>query len=866
MKIVFILVLCCDFFSIRAAHIVGGEMTYEYLGPGAASNTSIYRITLKLFRDQLTTGAPMPVDVSIGVFNNDNGQQIPSPEPQNVYFTVPRKAESSVKVNPFPGCITNPPTLNYNVGIYELTITLPNNLKGYSAAYQTCCRVNPLVNVYNSQGVGGTGSTYSCNIPPVQDKSPTFVASIDALCRKKQFTLFFSASDADGDSLVYEFAPAYNGGAAPNSTNINPAPPPYGSVSYINNFTYQTPLGDEASIDPSTGIISGIAPEIGKYVVCVNVKSYRGGKLIGEHRKDFIVNVTDCDFAGVQLDPRGVSCDGFNVSFRNYNNSPLNKTYFWTFGDPASGTEDTSTLKEPVHVYSDTGVFVYKLVVNKGEQCSDSATQIMRVYPGFFPKLNKTGRCINSPIRFTDQTTTNYGVVDSWRWDFGDPASTADTSRNRNPTYTYSALGDFTVQLTVTNSKGCVKTLRDTISIVDKPTFAITPDTLICSIDSLQLTSSGIGTINWSPAYNISNPAAFNPIVYPKVTTTYTATLTETPGCVNSQSVTVNVVDKVTLNAGGDTTICQTDSARLAISSDALHYRWTPAGAIVSDTAKSPIVFPSATTIYNVSANIGKCTASGTKTVNVVPYPQANAGNDTTICFPGTVQLIASGGSVYLWSPPNFLSDPGIYNPISTPGQSIKYTVAVSDNKGCPKPAFASITINVDQIIADAGPRDTIVVQSQPLQLKGSGAETFLWLPPTGLNNNTSATPVAVLQQNQQYVLTAQSAAGCSDTDTIDVIVYKVKPGLYVPNAFTPNGDGLNDIFTPRAIGMKSIKYFRVYDRRGKLIFSTDRMNRGWDGTFKGKPQDSQVYVWIADGEDYQGGHIFQKGTITLIR
>jgi gliding motility-associated-like protein len=192
--------------------------------------------------------------------------------------------------------------------------------------------------------------------------------------------------------------------------------------------------------------------------------------------------------------------------------------------------------------------------------------------------------------------------------------------------------------------------------------------------------------------------------------------------------------------------------------------------------------------------------------------------------------------------------------------------VAVGDTKGCPKPAFAAITINVEKVLADAGPRDTIVVQSQPLQLNATGAETFLWLPPTGLNNSTAANPIAILQKNQQYVLQAQSAAGCSGTDTIDVIVYKVKPGLYVPNAFTPNGDGLNDIFTPVAIGMKSLKYFSVYDRRGTVIFSTTQMNKGWDGTYKGKPQDSQVFVWIVDGQDYQGGNIFQKGTVTLIR
>ena len=79
--------------------------------------------------------------------------------------------------------------------------------------------------------------------------------------------------------MLYSFAPAYNGGATQNSGNVNPAPPSYGSVDYINGFTSETPLGDKATIDPQTGIISGIAPEVGKYVVCVAVISYQNGVL-----------------------------------------------------------------------------------------------------------------------------------------------------------------------------------------------------------------------------------------------------------------------------------------------------------------------------------------------------------------------------------------------------------------------------------------------------------------------------------------------------------------------------------------------------------------------------------------------------------
>lgn len=858
-SLVVLIVIPCE-----AKHIIGGEMTYNYIGKGASANTSKYLITLKLFRDENCVGcALMPVNVFIGIFNNDNSSQFPG---IGQYFDVPKSDEQPITVNPFPTCIVNPPILNYHVATYLLTVDLPDNSKGYTASYQTCCRVSPLNNVNTNLG-NGTGSTYTCSIPATQDNSAQFSTNIDAICGGKPFTLQFNATDSDGDSLVYAFSDAYDGGSFQNSGNGNPSPPPYNSVPYIGGYTANTPLGNLATINRQTGMISGIAPDVGRYVVGVSVFSYRNGILLNEHRKDFIVNVTNCDFAGAKLDPKPVSCDGFSVSFSNDDFSPLNKTFYWVFEDPASGTADTSTLKSPTHIYSDTGVFVYKLIVNRGDQCSDSATQIVKVYPGFFPDFAIDGKCKNSPIQFIDQSKTNYGIVNSWSWNFGDPNATNDSSHLQNPFYTYPNAGNYPVKLSVTSSKGCNKNITDTITIIEKPVFSVTNDTLICFIDTLQLNAVGTGAVFWTPNYNISNQNIPNPLVSPKISTTYLATLVESPGCVATDSVRVNVVDNVSLNPLNDTTICLTDTAMLHVISNGLHYIWTPSNTINSDTAKNPLVNPLVNTKYHVIASIGKCNSSTDVVVNVAPYPKANAGKDTAICFPNSYQLVASGGSIYLWSPSAFLNNAAIPNPITTPSHSIRYVVKVNDVLGCPKPAFDTVLITVEKVLADAGPRDTIIVVNQPLQLQGTGAgESFVWTPSFGLSNAGIPNPVAVLADNQQYILKVTSQAGCTDSDTIDVIVYKVKPGIFVPNSFTPNGDGLNDIFKPILIGMKSLNYFRVYNRAGQLMFSTNIQNKGWDGTFKGAPQDPAVFVWTVEGVDYQGKTIMEKGSVMLIR
>ncbi|MEO7802406.1 MAG: PKD domain-containing protein [Ginsengibacter sp.] len=850
--------------SLLASHITGGEMTYTYLGPGSAPKSKKYNIILKLFRDSHTTGAAMPNEVYIGIFDNDSDVQFPG---ANKPFVVNKMSENAVPVNGFPPCLNNAPDLDYTVGSYSLTIELPDKEEGYTATYQTCCRVNPLENVFNADGNGGTGGTYSCLIPPLEDSSPAFAATVDLLCQGRDFTLNFSATDDDADELVYSFVPAYDGGAARNANNINPASPGYRSVSYINGYTATTPLGSLVTLNSKTGIISGIAPGLGQYVVCVAVKSYRDGKYIGEHRKDLIVTIGDCDFAGAQLNPKPVSCDGFSVAFRNDNNSSLNKTFLWDFGDPNSGALNTSTEATPTHVFSDTGVFVYKLIVNNGDPCSDEKTQTIKVYPGFNPGFTTAGRCKTSPIRFSDTSKTRYGSIDTWHWDFDDPSAIDDTSNIKAPSYIYSQSGDYNVTFSVTNSKGCVGVVTKTVTVNDQPDFAIPNDTLICSVDTLRLQGSGDGIFSWSPVYNINDVGSATPLVSPDVPTTYIASFSDAYGCKGTDSVLVDVVSKVSLSTGKDTIICAGDQTPISINSNALSYSWTPVESLNNTTDKSPIASPFATTTYNVVGTIGKCQATDDITIKAAPYPQASAGIDSILCIGETIQLNASGGSIYTWSPALYLNNQSIANPFAKPASTITYVVTVGDVLGCPKTVSDSVTVSVLNIVADAGPRDTSVVIGQPLQLSGTGGTTYLWTPTTGLSNFNIANPTALISDNQQYILKVQEAT-CTDTDTINIVVYKVDAGLYVPNAFTPNRNGLNDLFRPIPLGIKSITNFKVFSRWGQLVYASKLTGEtlGWDGTFKGKPQDSGTYVWIAEAVDYLDRKIVRKGSVMLIR
>jgi PKD repeat protein len=225
-------------------------------------------------------------------------------------------------------------------------------------------------------------------------------------------------------------------------------------VPYSSSYNESFPLGTGVTIDPKTGLMCGIAPPAGIYVVTVCVTEWRKGVPIATQRKDLQIKVGDCNIADAALKSEYLSCDGFTYTFGNEAPaSPLIKTYFWDFGD---GT--TSTEPMPSHTYADTGTYTFRLVINRNDECSDSAVSRIKVYPGFFPGFTITGICMNKPTQFLDTTKTKYGVIDTWSWDFGDLSATSDISGEQNPVYTYIQTGVKNVRFIVTNSKGCIDT------------------------------------------------------------------------------------------------------------------------------------------------------------------------------------------------------------------------------------------------------------------------------------------------------------------------------------------------------------------------------------------------------------------------
>ena len=858
--------------STDAAHIKGGFFSYQYLGPGTNNPSFLkYKVTLTVYMICSATAGQISDPINFTIFNGGTNAFI-----QNVSVGI--KSDFLLNKTFDEPCITgNQAKCYYRVIVYELaSIELAPLANGYIFAYQRCCRIAGIQNVVNS---GTVGNTFDIKIPGTSqnaqtNSSPLFpVNDTVVVCSNSSFQYSFQATDADpGDSLSYEFCNAVEGADQTNSAPPTAANPPYFSVPYQLPFNGTKPMGPNVSINPVTGLISGVAPGIsGEFVVSVCVKEYKSGVLIGTTRKELHVEVGNCQPITPQLQPLYLTCDGMSFVFSNtapFN--PLVTSYFWDFG-VTTAISDTSTLASPPFDYPDTGIYIIKLIVNKGQPCTDSVTSIVKVYPGFFPGFEFSGSCFTNPFQFTDTTNTRYGVVDSWKWNFGDASTLADTSRIQNPQWTYNAPGQKNVQLIVTNSKGCVDTAQVVVDVLDKPVIALAfRDTLICIPDNVELNASGTGVFNWTPMVNIANPNTPNPTVSPTTDTWYVANLNDN-GCVNKDSVHVRVVTGVNISARADTTICLTDAVQLDANTNGLIFQWSPALTLDNPSIRNPTARPTAqSTTYTLLASIGSCSNSDDVIINTVPYPIADAGAPQIICYNSSAKLNAThDGDSIAWTPSLYLDDPTIVNPVSTPPRTTSYIFTVWARDGCPKPVSDTVLVTVrPKVLASAG-SDTTVIVGQPLQFNGSGGVTYSWSPSSFLSDPNIPNPVGIYPSDIDsisYQLLVRDSIGCADSATVKVYVWKTNPYIFVPTAFTPNNDGKNDVIRPIAVGVQKINYFSVYNRWGQLLFTTSANKHGWDGRVGGRLQNTGVFVWMVSAIDYLGRPIFLKGTVTLIR
>lgn len=303
-------------------------------------------------------------------------------------------------------------------------------------------------------------------------------------------------------------------------------------------------------------------------------------------------------------------------------------------------------------------------------------------------------------------------------------------------------------------------------------------------------------------------------------------------------------------------------------------YTWTVEGVIQSGTGNQLNVSWNNTGVFLVT--VQEHSPEGcdgdlrSGLVYVEPPAKANAGPDMVVCFGSSVQLNGSGGTHYTWSPATWLSDDHIADPVAgiPVAGNYNYILNLSGANSCPSSASDTVTITVLPEAKVFAGNDTTAGVNQPLPLhatdvNNTGFTSYSWSPALGLNDWLQQSPVAILDRDVTYTVTASEPHGCTATDVVTVRVSRLAE-IYVPSAFAPNG--INKLLHALPAGIREFRYFAIYNRYGQLVFKTSNPAEGWDGKYKGIAQNSAGFVWMAEGVSYSGKVISRKGNVVLLR
>lgn len=660
-----LLVFAC--LPAKATHIVGGVLNYRYTG------SDNYEFTLYVYRDCKNGLAPFDDPAMIQVSLGDNTEY-------NEYFVNISTNSDTLSAHVDDPCVTVQPDVCVEFVKYIFTLNLPANPLGYIVSYSRCCRNNSILNLTRGSSGDGQneidwGATYTIKIPggtqAIQNSSPVFKNFPPVgICANKPIIFDHSASDADGDSLVYRLCTPYDGATKFNPNNLSPffvyQQPPYPNVLFQPPFGLPNLMGGiPLSIDPHTGLLTGTPTIIGQFVVGVCVDEYRNGQLLTTTIRDFQYNVTDCGLKVItSFFAPSVLCNTYTVNFTNQSSGA--STYKWYFGDG-----DSSTLANPTHTYADTGHYKVTLISNPGQICFSTYSQVVSIQVKRVDAAFKVSDSLclgrGDTIKFTDQSTDLFNI-NHWSWTF----STGKTDSSKNSYIVYDGnASSVTATLSVTSINGCSSTISKTISLGKKPAYTLPPSLSVCKGAKVQLplSISGNNTFSWSPATGLNSTTLQNPTATVNGPIRYYVTIRSVSGndtCVQRDSISLLVNDSITasISPKNPTLTCSGNSVLLSVSTNPLGGRpeWSNSSAFTTildtNTTFLATVSGQSQTFYVRVSNNNGCSSIDSTTVSLGDsIPRINLADTLYVCR-DSVHLTAAVplNSVVTWSThPDFI-------------------------------------------------------------------------------------------------------------------------------------------------------------------------------------------------------------------
>ncbi len=525
--------------------------------------------------------------------------------------------------------------------------------------------------------------------------------------------------------------------------------------------------------------------------------------------------------ANISIDGPSTVCEGSPADF--INNSQGANQYAWTFGD---GGE--SIIDEPSHIFETPGDYEIMMIASHSNDClaPDTTYISITVLPGVNPQITQVGPvCTGDQVQLVATGTSNLSWV-------ADPLLSSATIPN--PT----AIIDETHTFYAVDFNDCE---TDTIGIIVEVFPQVTTignNATICIGTSTQLQASGGVSYTWTPATGLNSATAQNPIASPTDTTTYTVSIITSNGCEEIQTVTVNVISNF---PGGNVypteTICIGNNVQLQ-AFPASAYLWSPTTGLNNASSASPMASPSQTTTYTVTLT-NPCGSGEDEVTVIVIEPDAQASGGGTICFGSYVEVTATGGVQYFWSPAEYAVEPNAQTTLVSPPTTSVMTVTVTDENGC----AANATVDINILAApevNAGPDQYFDVPGI-VQLMGSNyGLPYYWEQSEYLSCTDCLSPYANPDEPMYFYLTVTDGLGCSATDSVFVKPYFP---VYIPNTITPNNDGVNDVFRVYGENLENFN-LKIFNRWGDMIFETNDPEQAWVPGLNGYFVQDGTYIW----------------------
>lgn len=569
-------------------------------------------------------------------------------------------------------------------------------------------------------------------------------------------------------------------------------------------------------------------------------------------------------------------CNPLTVSF---NAVTQNTTSFvWDFSD---GNTFLGNGASTTHQYINAGEFIPKIILTDASGCNvpivgQDTIRVYQVSADFMSNINRL--CKEGYIQFTNKTISN-DLITNYQWNFGD----GSTSNEINPIHFYKQAGVYSVTLSAFTRSGCSSTvsLKDTITVLPAPSIDIASINEACSgaeVGFNAIVNEGNASeLKWQ--WNLGNGKTINtqnvsPQFYPNAgDLTIALVATALNGCTDTATKKLTIHPLPLTNAGTDEWICLGSETQLH-ANGAQTYQWQSTGPISCKTCVQPTVSPEKATTYIVTGyNQFGCSSKDSVLISVQQPFVLNVGRGDTICQGETVHLIANGADVYSWYPSTGIQNPNLSNTTAVPQTNTTYRVIGKDNHNCFTDT-AEVFIKVWPIpTVNAGTDQTLVV-GKSLQLKANSSTdvtSWQWYGAGTMSCTNCSTTLVNPKQTTNYKVVVKNDGGCSASDEVTVNVICNNGNVFMPNAFSPNGDGMNDKFYPSGSGINHIKSLRVFNRWGEIVFekisfSANDASSGWDGKYKGELLAPDVFVWSCEVICENNEILTFKGDVTLLR